>query len=188
MGVHSNVGIQECLFETKAMMVTSKEKEGMESAKKAPTVVVSSFVPCKETQDKIIELRKSEDDPPIVFGWLDANLQAFRDKAVAYGATLNAIPPPAAVNGGAHLVGVSSRSDLDDLKEWILDHVRKQVVPAPSMVGAAASLACTQSQFGQVPAVLALLKHDPWFSTVLAHGNQLPGPLSTVCFLVLVPL
>lgn len=144
------------------------------------TVLLRSFVSDEELQQTIIELGKSEDDPPIVFGWNGANLEALWNKAVAYGGTLNAIHPP--INGGQHLVGNSTAATLDQLKIWLLEYVRDQVNPPPPIIGHTVGLACTQAQFGQIQARLVLLFFNPWFQAVLSHGAPLPGPLSTLWF------
>jgi hypothetical protein len=77
-----------------------KENAGVQSNthKTSDEVYVSTLVGDNKIVDQVIELAKSEDDPPIIFGWDDQGLHEFWDKAVAYGA-LGAIPPPNQING-----------------------------------------------------------------------------------------
>ena len=136
----------------------------------------------KELVAYIITLAKSEDDPPIVFGWDMRGLEEFWNKAVAYGASAAPVTnPPNEINNGIHLAGPATGANIRDLQIWILNFFRAQLHPnAPSVFGGTAGLACSLNQFGLVIGRLSLFKDEPWVAAVLAHGGALANPLGTL--------
>lgn len=138
----------------------------------------------KELIDHIIKLARSEDDPPIVFGWDMRGLEEFWDKAVAYGATAAPVAPPDQINAGVQLVGPATGAGIRDLQVGILTFLRAQLDPTmlhtPTVFGETSGLACTINQFANVNIQLALLQFSPWVAAVLAHGGALTHPLGSV--------
>lgn len=152
---------------------------------KTNNVKVSTLVgDDNELVDHIIKLARSEDDPPIVFGWDMRGLEEFWHNAVAYGATAAAVAPPNQINGGVQLVGPATGAGIRDLQVGIFNFLRAQLDPTminvPAVFGETAGIACSINQFANVNVQLALLQHNPWVAAVLVHGGALAHPLGTI--------
>jgi hypothetical protein len=144
---------------------------------------VSDLVPGDSSLvEKIIELAKSEEDPPLVFEWNSTSLEAFWAKAVAYASVVVVGGPAIPINGGVNLP--VAMTDVDSLKSELLVFVRNQQAPAerPIILGAGGTVGfgCTLLQFGNTVAFLRGLDSSPWFAVVLAHGAPLAAPLATI--------
>jgi hypothetical protein len=125
----------------------------------------------------------SENDPPLFFDWNDANLAVFWTRAVDYGVVEGADPPPAEINGGAHLTGEPTDDNIKALKLWILRYVASAVNIRRLIGGPTRTLGFRCSSAGQACAIkfLAVSGHStPWLVGVAQYGNPLPGPLATV--------
>jgi hypothetical protein len=156
----------------------------MSFEKKEPLTVFDLTNGDNSLADTIIRLARTEDDPPILFGWNTPALEFFWGKAVAFQGVL---PPPAAapifipINGGNVLPGLV---DVDFLKSELLRYVCAQLgvlaVGVPSVLGDTVGLGCTQLQALTATSFLRGMKDSPWFQAVLAHGAPLPAPLATV--------
>lgn len=137
--------------------------------------------------DTIIRLARTEDNPPILFGWNTPALESFWGKAVAFQGVPPPPPPsPAApivipINGGNVLPGLV---DVDFLKSELLRYVCAQLgvlaVGVPSVLGDTVGLGCTNVQAFAAAAFLRGMNDSPWFHAVLAHGAPLPTPLALV--------
>jgi hypothetical protein len=73
-----------------------------------------------ELEELVSELSKDEDNPPLLLHWIDDNVSAFWNKAVAYSSVSGATVPPSQINSGAQLAGEPNSMAL---KGWILSHV-----------------------------------------------------------------
>jgi hypothetical protein len=146
------------------------------------TMTVSGLVgdDKEELTAHIIQLAKNEDDPPIIFGWNDAGLEAFWNKATLYGATQEAINPPIQINRGNHVVGQCNGTNLQQLKVDIINYLRSKVNPPPTIVGGTACLACTQNQMCHVCIELMGMNYNPWIVAVLGHGPPLTQTLASI--------
>ena len=136
----------------------------------------------KQMEKQVIELSKSEDDPPLIFGWDDPVLVQFWDKAVAHSAAGLPLPPPQ-ICGGNHPVGAASAESIKLLKRDLLVYL-VSLTPGPQLIGAnggAVGLACTHLQCVMAAARLAKMQYDhPWFHAVLATGPPLTGALGFI--------
>jgi hypothetical protein len=128
---------------------------------------------------RIVDLAKSEDDPPILFDWDADSLTQFWNNAVAYAAGGGVVAIP--INCGVNLpVAV----DINLLRAEILTFVQQGAgnpvpLPRPTMIGNTMGLACSQAQCCTCMALLRGLELHPWFTAVL-NVNPIPAPLASI--------
>ena len=129
---------------------------------------------------QIVELAKSEDNPPILFDWDADSLTLFWNNAMAYyAAGCGAVAIP--INGGVNLpVAV----DINLLQTEILTFVQQGAgnpvpPPGPTIIGNTMGLACTLHQCTICVGLLRGLELHPWFAVVL-NVNPIPAPLASI--------
>jgi hypothetical protein len=127
----------------------------------------------------IVDLAKSEDDPPILFDWDADSLTQFWSNAVAYAAGGGVVAIP--INGGVNLpVAV----DINLLRTEILTFVQQGAgnpvpLPGPTIIGNTMGLSCSLAQCCMCMALLRGLEFHPWFAAVL-NVNPIPAPLASI--------
>jgi hypothetical protein len=125
--------------------------------------------------------REDMDDSPLLFEWVDANLEAFWIKAVGYGGVVNSVAPPAEINKGAHLEGEATDANKLLFKQWILSFLVANgfgtVIDGQGVIG----IYCTCFQSLNIGGFMARMEiDDSWFRGVMEHGPLLQGPLATL--------
>jgi hypothetical protein len=130
---------------------------------------------------RIIDLAKSEDDPPppILFDWDADSLRQLWNNAVAYAAGGGVVAIP--INGGVNL---PAAVDLNLLRTEILTFVQQGAgnpvpLPGPTIIGNTMGLACSRNQVGICIGLLRSLELHPWFAAVL-NVNPIPAPLASI--------
>ena len=128
---------------------------------------------------RIVDLAKSEDDPPILFDWDADSLTQLWNNAVAYAAGGGVVSIP--INGGVNL---PAAVDLNLLRTEILTFVQQGAVNAfppagPTIIGNTMGLACSLNQCGRCMGLLGRLELHPWFAAVL-NVNPIPAPLASI--------
>ncbi len=137
----------------------------------------------EELEKAVMGHSKSEDDPPLLFGWKPTVLREFWNKAVTYGAGGGVELPPRQISGGVHPVGQATFESIEQLQHEILSFVSSQSLNPPLIggeTGGAVGLACTGLQFIMAGGELNAMEHLPWFQAVLATGVPLTGCLAKV--------
>ena len=128
---------------------------------------------------RIVDLAKSEDDPPILFDWDADSLTQLWNNAVAYAAGGGVVAIP--INGGVNL---PAAVDINLLRTEILTFVQQGAVntfppPGPTIIGNTMGLACSLNQLGRCMGLLGRLELHPWFAAVL-NVNPIPAPLASI--------
>jgi hypothetical protein len=166
--------------------VTTSGREEQTQEEKVTTVLDLVHGNLSLEREIVGRFESNVDDPPVLFEWVDTNLRAFWNKAVAYSGVANAHAPPHQINGGAHLAGVP---DTDRLKQWILLYLAAAGNNGVVIDGLNGTIGfyCTGLQYGSLCATLGAMHNFPWFHGVLQqfHGflqqnPPLPGVLAGV--------
>ena len=128
---------------------------------------------------RIVDLAKSEDDPPILFDWDADSLTQLWNNAVAYAAGGGVVAIP--INGGVNL---PAAVDINLLRTEILTFVEQGAgnpvpLPGPTIIGNTMGLACSQNQCIICVGLLCRLELHPWFAAVL-NVNPIPAPLASI--------
>jgi hypothetical protein len=110
---------------------------------------------------KVMELAKSKDDPPIIFGW--ENVGAFVD-------SLNQ-EAPANLTSPLQLPTLPVTSS--QFKSALLDCIRDTSCKSTTPVGTSV-IPCTQCQLGRFAGRASSLRFDPWFQAIAARPGTTP--------------
>lgn len=109
---------------------------------------------------EVEKLAKSEDDPPLIFGW--ENVDAFVN-------SLNQEPPVDAPPFVLPALPIST----EQFKLTLLNEVRDRNDQSTTPVGTSV-IPCTQSQYGRAVGVASALRFEPWFQTIAARPGTTP--------------
>ena len=109
---------------------------------------------------EVRKLAKSEDDPPLIFGWenVDAFVNSLNQEAPADLPPFNLPAPPI---------------NTEQFKLALLNNIRdrndKRTVPVGTSV-----IPCTQGQVGRAVGNAASLRFEPWFQAIAARPGTTP--------------
>jgi hypothetical protein len=109
---------------------------------------------------EVRKLAKSEDDPPLIFGWenVDAFVNSLNQEAPADLPPFDLPAPPI---------------NTEQFKLALLNNIRdrndKRTVPVGTSV-----IPCTQGQVGRVVGNAASLRFEPWFQAIAARPGTTP--------------
>ena len=118
-----------------------------------------------EHLEKVIEVTESEDDPPLVFGWI--HIDRFVMQAIA-------APPVAPAAGGAAMMcpfALPVPLTVETFKTALLNYVREPVA-ATQPVGTSV-IPGDHRQFAHAVSAVAELNSDPWFMAVAGSAAGL---------------
>jgi hypothetical protein len=110
---------------------------------------------------KVKDLAKSEDDPPLIFGWenVDAFVHSLNLEAPANLVPPFQLPAPPINPGDFKLALLNSLRDQND----------RRTIPVGTSV-----IPCSQSQFGRTVGKAASLRFNPWFQAIAARRGTTP--------------
>ena len=109
---------------------------------------------------EVKKLAKSEDDPPLIFGW--ENVETFVN-------SLNQQPPVDLPPFNLPALPISTRQFKLTLLNFIRDRNDQRTTPVGTSV-----IPCTQSQCCRAASAAGTLRYNPWFQAIAARPGTTP--------------